>query len=145
MKQGIVGLVMAGLLGGCGTQQPATTNGATAASDTAATRLTRRERRASVYLRADADGDGVVTRAEIEREATDRFARLDKNGDGRISAEEIAAVRGYARNSERGENRRGPFTREEHLARALSRFDRRDRNDDGRLSGGELTRLTRRP
>lgn len=136
-------MALAGLLGGCGAQQPTATNEATAASGTTATGLTRRERRASVYLRADADGDGVVTRAEIEREATDRFARLDRNGDGTFSAEEIAAVPGYARGSERGENRRGPITREEHVARALRRFNRRDADDDGRLAGAELARITR--
>lgn len=132
-------MALFGLLAGCGAEQPTATNEAAAASDTAETGLTRRERRASVYLRADADRDGVVTRAEIEREANDRFARLDENGDGTFSAAEIAALPNYARSSDRGENRRGPLTRGEHVARALSRFDRRDRNDDGRLSGGELT------
>lgn len=136
---------LAGLLGGCGAEQPKATNGTIAAPNSAETGLTRRERRASVYLRADADGDGVVTRAEIEQEAIGRFARLDTNDDGTFSNREIAAVPGYARSSERGENRRGPLTRDEHVARALRRFDRRDRNDDGRLSGRELARITRRP
>ncbi|HEX8382816.1 MAG TPA: hypothetical protein VF592_05510 [Sphingomonas sp.] len=132
-------MALAGLLVGCEAQQRAATEEASAVSDTVGTGLTRRERRTSVYLRADSDGDGAVTRAEIEREATQRFARLDKDGDGTFSAAEIAATPGYARGSERGENRRGPLTREEHVSRALRRFDRRDRNDDGRLSDEELS------
>lgn len=46
----------------------------------------------------DADGDGVITRAEYEAAAAERFERLDANGDGELTAEEFRA----------GSPRRGP-------------------------------------
>lgn len=130
-------VALAGFLAACG-EQPGT--GSTAPD--AEPRQTKRERRASLYLRADADGDGVVTRAEIEREAVDRFVMLDGNGDGTVSRDEFAARSGAGRRRD-PDRPRAPFTREKYVGRALSRFDRRDRDDDGRLSGEELTRLTR--
>jgi hypothetical protein len=143
--RGTIGtLTLAALLAGCGSQQPEPGDtpaaNATAAADQP--RRTKRERRASQYLRADADGDGVVTRAEIEREATDRFAALDGNGDGTVSRDEFAAKSGSGRRRD-PDRPAAPFTREAYVARALARFDRRDRDDDGRLSGEELERVTR--
>ena len=43
-------------------------------------------------LAADANHDGVITRAEFEAQAADRFARLDTNGDGQISPDEMKAM-----------------------------------------------------
>lgn len=37
-------------------------------------------------MKADANGDGIVTRAEAETGATERFAKMDANNDGVINA-----------------------------------------------------------
>ncbi|GGB32848.1 hypothetical protein GCM10011380_22870 [Sphingomonas metalli] len=114
--------------------------------------------------RADADGDGVVTREE----AMAAFDRLDTNHDGRLTAEERRAGRpdraGFAmRGGRDGEDRRerwgdrrggpdgerrgpppgGPMpdremTRADFLARAGDRFDRLDTNHDGRIDRAEI-------
>jgi len=39
-------------------------------------------------MRADADGDGRITRAESRNAVAERFARMDANGDGMISEDE---------------------------------------------------------
>ena len=52
---------------------------------------------------ADANGDGVITRAEFTAQAEDRFAKLDANHDGQISADEMTAMMGRMR-----EGRGGP-------------------------------------
>lgn len=43
--------------------------------------------------RADANGDGQVTKAELQTAALARFDKADADGDGTISAEERQAVR----------------------------------------------------
>ena len=43
-------------------------------------------------MRADANGDGVVTRAEALAQAGERFDRMDANGDGQLTADEIAQI-----------------------------------------------------
>lgn len=138
MSRSIRIIAIAGLLAACGERQP----GSIATTPDAEPRQTKRERRASLYLRADANNDGVVTRAEIEREASERFAQLDGDGDGTVSRDEFAARSGSGRRRD-PDRPRAPFTREKYVLRALSRFDRRDRDDDGRLAGEELTRLIR--
>jgi len=40
----------------------------------------------------DADGDGVLTRAELQARAVDRLGRADANGDGGLDREEIVAL-----------------------------------------------------
>ena len=44
----------------------------------------------AAMLRADSDGDGVITRAEHLAQAAARFDRLDVNRDGKLTADEMA-------------------------------------------------------
>lgn len=44
-------------------------------------------------MRADANGDGKLTRAELTASLDKRFAELDKNGDGKVTKEEREAGR----------------------------------------------------
>lgn len=117
-------------------------------------------------MRADANKDGIVTRAEMIANVDARFARMDANKDGKITAEERQAAR-KAMWAERGERsgkhmrggadkERGPgragrpgmkrgadangdniVTLEEQRAHALRRFDFVDRNGDGRIEQAE--------
>lgn len=101
-------------------------------------------------MAADADGDGIATRAEVMASADRDFARIDGDGDGTITPAEQQAERDrmVAERVARGGNarpirpardtREGPVTREAFRARAELRFARADANADGRIEAGEM-------
>ena len=89
-------------------------------------------------MRADANGDGVVTRAEAAAAADARFTALDRNRDGKLSADEMPGRRWKRDDSTpRPDAGRPDITREAFRARALERFDRMDANRDGRVDKSE--------
>ena len=55
-------------------------------------------------MRGDANGDGNISRAELNTSIDERFARADANSDGVIDASEQTAMRGERR-GQRGESR----------------------------------------
>ena len=139
MKRMLTVALLSASLTACG--GASTTDEQASATDAAETSTGKSERKRG-FLRADADGDGVVTRAELGQEADGRFARIDDDKDGTASASELASRRG------RGERRGAEDTgsrpvaaigRAEYRDRALARFDRRDADKDGRLAGEELS------
>lgn len=67
--------------------------------------------------RGDADGNGVVTRAEAQTQAAERFARRDVNKDGKIDAADRQAVR---------------------EARKTRMFERLDTDKDGQITKAEF-------
>lgn len=114
-------------------------------------------------MRADADGDGVVTRAEAIADADRRFAALDTDGDGKISRDERQAARDARRGpppagangtippsppeadraappprAMRPHRNMRPQTRDEARDRALRLFDRADTNHDGRVDQQDM-------
>jgi hypothetical protein len=64
----------------------------------------------------DADGNGVLTRAEAEAAATQMFAKMDANQDGKLDAADRAA---------------------RHAAMQAKRFAALDANSDGSISKAE--------
>ncbi|HEX8668420.1 MAG TPA: calcium-binding protein [Allosphingosinicella sp.] len=102
------------------------------------------------FTRLDANGDGFVTRTEIEARAQargdrqarkgerrgDRFARLDANRDGSVSRGEFDARAG-ARKGQRGEGRRGHRGGGMFARLGLQHFAEIDANRDSRLSLNE--------
>jgi len=117
-----------------------------------------------LFMHADANKDGIVTRAELLADVDARFAKFDVNHDGRITADErpgrgrMGGRRMHGRDGppppgaqgapEGGPHmaRRGPpadtnhdgvITREEQRAQALKLFDYIDRNGDGRIDKAE--------
>lgn len=118
-------------------------------------------RLAEQFRRADADGNGMLSRAEAERAApllAKQFDAIDANRDGQISPEEIRAFRRTGRNERRA--RGGPagakfehyFARadadgdgalsrteaERGLPRVAKKFARIDRDGDGKLTRQEM-------
>lgn len=101
----------------------------------------------AMLMEADANHDGVITRAEFDAQRTAMFARLDTDSNGQISRDEMRA--GRARHHGEGapdgagfisrldSNHDGRVTREEFLARPNAEFDRLDANHDGALVAGE--------
>lgn len=92
----------------------------------------------------DANGDGAVTRAELDAARANEFARLDADRDGALTREEMRAGHQGGRGHGPGEGRSpdanndGAVTREEFLTRPNAVFDRLDANDDGVLSTAEM-------
>jgi len=107
-------------------------------------------------MRADADHDGTITRAEMIADAEARFTAMDTNKDGKVTADERDAARaammaqwrgggrgrGGADGSGGGGGMRGDpdrvDTRDDTMRRAGARFDRLDTNHDGRLDATEI-------
>lgn len=54
------------------------------------------DKKPSHALKADTDGDGVISKAEFLKKHEERFDTLDTDGNGEISAEEREAVRAKA-------------------------------------------------
>ncbi|MBE1296505.1 MAG: calcium-binding protein [Rhodobacteraceae bacterium] len=75
----------------------------------------------------DADGNGQVTKAEIEAHRAARFAATDTDGDGKLSAAEIEAE-GVKRAAER----------------AVRMIERHDSDGDGALGPDELPKSRQR-
>lgn len=114
----------------------------------------RGERGEHGFFGADANNDGVLTRAEFDAGQDAMFARLDSNHDGQLSREERRAHRGDRHGGRRGHGRGGPggpgfgleradanndgnITREEFLARPNEMFDHLDQNHDGVIQASE--------
>jgi hypothetical protein len=73
------------------------------------------------FSELDADGNGELSREELQNRAAARFAAVDADGDGKLTVEEMIAA-GNTRASERA-------------ARMVERFDT---DGDGALSQDEL-------
>jgi len=112
--------------------------------------------RAMGFPRADADGDGIVTRAEATVQADAQLDAMDSNRDGKVTGEEMRAA--FATRSG-GRGMGGRFgadnggevsmSRDDFRARALARFDRNDTDHDGKVDQAEVaaarqTRMQRR-
>ncbi|SEN22628.1 EF hand [Sphingomonas gellani] len=113
-----------------------------AATGTAATAQDAAPRgRGMSVMRADANGDGIVTRAEFQADVDARFARMDRNGDGVLGPDEGPRW-GRGRGAEAGADAQAApspsMTRDQFRERAMRRFDRLDTNRDGRLEQAEI-------
>jgi len=93
----------------------------------------------------DLDGDGRVTRAELEKAGQQRARGIDVDGDGVISVEEIIAFQDRERRRHEetmlaslDSNGDGRVTIEEFVSGGSWRLARLDRNGDGVIDGGEL-------
>jgi len=130
---GLALILLAGSLTSACSSEEADNQIAAAAQENAPS--ARTGRRAGGWRRADANGDGAVSREEVGREADARFARLDANGDGRLTGDEMT---GAMRRADADDT--GPITAASYRDRAFARFDRADGNRNGLLEGDELRR-----
>jgi Ca2+-binding EF-hand superfamily protein len=110
------------------------------------------------YAAADADTDGTLSRAEMQRalpRLAPEFDVIDRNRDGSVSREELTAhlqtdksrtraatADGFAEHFRRADtDGDGSLSRaecERSLPRLAMKFDRIDRDGDGRLTRDEL-------
>lgn len=105
---------------------------------------------ATLFERADADGDGLVTRAEYIAARNARFDRMDRNHDGVVEKSDFgrlarfrpqAASRLDAIIGQADANHDGRLTRAELAAAPVPIFDRADANHDDRVDKDEIARL----
>jgi Ca2+-binding EF-hand superfamily protein len=87
--------------------------------------MPRGERGAQMFQQFDTDGDGNITRAEIDAAAAARFAAADTDGDGFLSAEELAA-------------HAAAMQAERHAAGSQRMMERLDADKDGKVSAAEM-------
>lgn len=80
----------------------------------------------------DADGDGVISAAEIQQAAV-RFAKLDADGDGKLTEAEIRPAFGGPRREGGGPG--GPGASPEETVAMMLQFDK---NGDGMLQKSEV-------
>ncbi len=80
----------------------------------------------------DADGDGVLSRAEVEgSRLAERFDALDKDGDGRLTPDELSAMKGHKSKGKHGKHK-------DPEARARWMFEKLDADRDGVLTAAEV-------
>lgn len=98
-----------------------------------------------LYARADVNGDGVITKTEVEDMRNMVFSRLDRNGDG-VAEPSDAPRRFSGRYMEKFEpllaqfdgNGDGRLEKSEFLDAPMTGFDGADQDGDGRLTKSEL-------
>ena len=99
------------------------------------------------FANADANGDGVITRAEFLAARNARFAKMDRNGDGVVARDDFGRILKFRpqagerldmliRQADR--NGDGRVTRDELANAPTPIFDRADANSDGRIDKAEL-------
>jgi len=105
------------------------------------------------FANADANGDGVITRAEFLSARNLRFAKLDRNGDGAVSRDDFgrllkfrakAGERIDALIEEMDKNNDGRVSREEFTSTPPILFDRADTNGDDKIDQTELAAAKQR-
>ena len=94
-----------------------------------------------IFAAVDADGDGELTQAEIDKLRNDRLAAHDANSDGSLNLDEFSGlwqettrpltVRAFQMLDTDGD---GTVTRAEYDRPLAGIVERLDRNGDGRLS-----------
>ena len=100
-----------------------------------------------MMMRADTDGDGMISRAEFMAQADARFARMDKNGDGVITADEMGGMAGRGPGGglmAADTNHDGKISRAEFTAQAAAHFAKLDANGDGQISPDEMKAVMER-
>lgn len=101
----------------------------------------------------DVDGDGRVTRAELEESLRGQFARADLDGNGLLDARESALVNSQRFRADASSasplqdwNQDGVISFDEFATVERSTFAARDRDEDGVVTREELRpRRARRP
>lgn len=99
-----------------------------------------RPMRGDLFGKADANNDGIVTKAEFLADVDARFAKLDANKDGKIAKDERPGGgegRGGRMMGRADADGDGAISLAEQRAQATKRFDRLDTNKDGKIDKAE--------
>jgi Ca2+-binding EF-hand superfamily protein len=135
VKPGRDSLTVAGLMLGAMLAWPI---GSAAAQSTADTDRLPSERFA--FNAADTDGDGVVSQAELARDAARGFATLDKDGSMTLTPSELGP-HDPAQFSRVDANGDGKLTFNEVMTNKVRAFSQGDQDKDGGLSFEEMVEI----
>jgi Ca2+-binding EF-hand superfamily protein len=103
---------------------------------------------ADILTKADANADGVITRAEFTEARAKLFKRMDRNGDGYLSQDD---ARRFSLRGKSGKDRiaqailltdkdgDGKVSYDEFVNGPSLLFDRADTNHDGTVDAAELS------
>lgn len=90
--------------------------------------------RGSHFNKADADGNGTLSRAEVEKSLprlAQKFDQIDTNKDGQLSRDEMKAGKKTHKHAHKKGNKA------DRQAKAAERFKHADTNGDGKISRAE--------
>ncbi len=110
------------------------------AADNATTRATTtaaKGERGNYFKKADADGNGTLSRAEVEKSLprlAKKFDKIDTNKDGQLSSEELKAAMKAHKHAHRKAHKA------DHQAKAAERFKHADTDGDGAISRAEAAK-----
>ena len=99
-----------------------------------------RPMRGDLFAKADANGDGVITKTEFLADVDARFAKMDANKDGKLAKDERPGGgegRGGRMMGRADTDGDGAISLAEQRAQATRRFDRVDTNKDGKIDKAE--------
>ena len=90
--------------------------------------------RGSYFNKADADANGTLSRAEVEKSMprlAKKFDQIDTNNDGQLSRDEMKAAKKIDKHAHKKGNKA------DRQAKAAERFKHADTDGDGAISRGE--------
>jgi len=91
-----------------------------------------------IFVKADQNGDLLLSKGEILGVAIEQFGIADVDGDDMLEAEEAGDLASDAEFSDNDLNKDGSISIEEMIEEKLADFARIDENSDGTLSLEEL-------
>ena len=91
-----------------------------------------------VFVKADANGDLVLSKGEVLMIAIQQFEIADANGDEILEAEEVGELATDPEFSDNDSDKSGSLSIEEMIAEKLADFERIDTDKDGSLTLEEL-------
>jgi Ca2+-binding EF-hand superfamily protein len=91
-----------------------------------------------IFVKADENGDFMLSKGEVLRVAIEQFRIADADGDDMIEADEAGDMAADAEFSDNDADKDGSISIEEMIEEKLADFARIDENSDGALSLEEL-------
>ncbi len=92
-----------------------------------------------LFIKADKNGDLVLSKAEVLSFAIEQFSITDSNGNDLIEKQEIGDLASDPEFSDNDADRSGSLSLREMIDEKLADFDRLDVNKDGKLSLEEIS------
>lgn len=91
-----------------------------------------------IFVKADENGDLMLSKGEVLRVAIEQFSIADADGDDMVEADEAGDLASDPEFSDNDANKDGSISIEEMIEEKLADFARIDENSDGALSLEEL-------